>query len=271
MSTVERSTTRSPRHTESYMVSAIRCIAALVLREMGTRYGRQPGGYVWALVQPLGMIILLSFAFSLLARSPALGTSFLLFKATGMLILQLFNNVGGSVGQSMSYSKSLLFYPRVTWLDAVVARFLLNGLVTLVVTFIILTGIIIYDDVRTVLDWSKIFLGLFLTLVFGLGVGSLNCFLFMRFPVWQNIWAILTAPLFIISGVIFLYEDLPTLAQQILWWNPLIHITGVMRDGFYPTYSPRYISILYVLACALIPMVVGLMLMRQFHRDLLNR
>lgn len=258
-------------HRESYLLLTGRCVLALMLREMGTRYGRQPGGYVWALVQPLGMIILLSFAFSLLARSPALGTSFLLFKGTGMLILMMFNNLGNSVGQSMSYSKTLLFYPRVKWLDAVIARFLLNGLVALVVTVIILTGIMIFDDVRTVLDWQKIALAIFLTCSFGLGVGCLNCYLFMRFSIWQTIWGIVTAPLFLISGVVFLYEGLPPLGQKILWYNPLLHITGIMRDGFYPVYTPTYISVPYVLTCALIPIVLGLMLTRQYHRDLLNR
>ena len=257
--------------TESPFRAALRCIAALALREMGTRYGRQPGGYVWALVQPLGMIVLLGFAYSLLARSPALGTSFLLFKATGMLMLHMFNTLGNVVGQAMSYSKALLHYPRVTWLDAILARFLLNTLVVLVVALLILSGIIVVENIRTVLDWPKIMLAVALACALGLGVGCLNCYLFMRFTVWKNLWAIVTTPLFLISGVIFLYESLPPLAQKILWYNPLLHITGIMRDGFYPVYSPSYISVPYVMATALVPMLIGLLLMRQFHRDLLYR
>lgn len=256
---------------ESPGLAGLRCIAALMLREMGTRYGRQPGGYAWALVQPLGMIVLLSFAFSLVATSPALGTSFLLFKGTGMLVLQIFNSLGHSVGRSMHFSRPLLFYPRVTWVDAVIARFLLNAAVSLAVTCIILGGILLYDDIHTVLDWGRIAQALALACAFGLGIGCLNCYLFMRFPVWDTLWGILTAPLFIISGVIFLYEDMPPLGQQILWYNPLMHITGIMRDGFYPVYSPGYISVAFVMACAMVPMVLGLMLLRQFHRDLLNR
>jgi len=242
-----------------------------MLREMSSRYGRTPGGYIWALLEPLGMIILLAFAWSMLARSPSLGTSFLLFKATGMLTLQMFTNLGSTVGQSMMYSRALLFYPRVNWLDALVARFLLNALVVTVVTTVILTGIMIYEDIRTVLDWGRIGLALLLTALLGLGVGSLNCFLFIRFPVWQSIWSIVTRPLFLISGVIVTYEDMPSLAQEVLWYNPLLHLTGIMRDGFYPIYSPQYISLAYIGAWILIPMVAGLLLLRQFHRDLLNR
>ena len=259
------------RRTRWYGMAALRSIAALMLREMSTRYGRTPGGYVWALLEPLGMIIILSFAWSLLARSPSLGPSYLLFKGTGLLTLHMFTVLGNQVGRSMLFSRALLFYPRVNWVDALVARFTLNLLVTTTVMAIILTGIMIYEDIRSVLDWGRIAQAVLLTALLGLGVGCLNCYLFQRFPVWQNVWAILTRPLFIISGVLVIYEDMPQFAQQVLWYNPILHLTGIMRDGFYPIYTPHYISVIYVGLWIMIPMVVGLLLLRQFHRDLLNR
>lgn len=259
------------RGENSLTFAAFRSISALLLREMGSRYGRSPGGYIWALVQPLGIIILLAFAFSLLARTPALGTSFVLFKATGFLLLQAFNNIGGTVGGALTYSRSLLLYPRVTWMDAVIARFLLNTLVIWVVSFLILTGIVIVQDLSVTLHWGKVFLSMTLATLLGLGFGCINAFMFTRFPIWTNVWSILTAPLFLISGVIILYENMPPFAQSILWYNPLLHVTGMMRDGFYSVYNPTYISVPYVLTFALIPMVIGLLLLRQFHRDLLFR
>lgn len=263
--------TQQSIRTKVLFLNAFRSIGALVLREMGTRYGRSPGGYIWALAQPLGVIILLSFAFSLLSKTPSIGTSFLLFKATGFLLLQAFNNISSTVGGALRYSKSLLLYPRVVWIDALIARFLLNTLVIWIVSILILTGITIFDDVRIVISWPKILLSGVLVTMLGLGLGFLNGYLFARFPVWINVWSIFTAPLFLISGVIFLYEDMPPFAQDILWYNPLLHVTGIMRDGFYTAYSPSYISVPYVLTCALIPMVLGLLLLRQFHRDLLFR
>ena len=266
-------TSLSPPHAsapQSRFVKALRTIAALILREMTTRYGKTPGGYVWALIQPLGMIIILAYAWSLLARTPSLGTSYLLFKGTGMLALGMFTTLGSLVGGAMKYSKSLLFYPGVTWIDAILARFALNVLILAMVTYIILHGIMIYDDVQTILAWDRILLAMGLAAGTGFGAGCLNCYLFQRFPVWEQIWSILTRPLFIISGVIFLYEDMPPLAQQILWYNPLLHITGIMRDGFYPVYQPGYISLVYVALCMLVPMLLGLLLLRRHARQLLQ-
>lgn len=248
-----------------------RVIAALMLREMSTRYGRTPGGYLWAVLEPLGMIIILGWAYSLFARSPALGTSFLLFKATGFMALQIFTVLGGQVGHALGFSKPLLRFPRATWVDAIVARFVLNTIVLLVVLILIIGGIIIYEQLSVFLFWTPIIIAVGFAAGLGLGVGCLNCYLFMRFPVWTQLWSILTRPLFIISGVIFLYEDMPPVAQHIAWYNPLLHLTGMMRDGFYPLYRPTYISLSYVGAWILIPMVLGLLLLRRYHRELLSR
>lgn len=267
MSRLPETTLQKP----SGIQSSFRAIGALMLREMSTRYGRTPGGYIWAIVEPLGMIIILSLAFSLMARAPTLGTSFLLFKATGFLILQMFNVLGGQIGNSLNFSKPLLRYPRVTWGDAILARFFLNALVVTTVTFLILVGIIVYEQLDVLLRWHMILAAVFLTAALGFGIGALNCFLFMRFPVWQQIWSIVTRPLFLISGVIVLYEDMPGLAQSILWYNPLLHLTGIMRAGFYPMYRPDYISIEFVMLTILIPMTLGLLLLLRFHRELLNR
>lgn len=250
---------------------ALRSITALILREMSTRYGRTPGGYLWALIEPLGFILILGYAWSLLSKTPSLGTSFILFKGTGMLALQMFTVTANSVGRAMQYSKPLLFYPRVAWIDAVVARFALNVLVMATVSTIILTGIMLYEDVRSPLRWGDVLMAMSLAAALGLGWGLLNCYLFQRVPVWEQFWAILTRPLFLVSGVVILYEELPSIAQKILWFNPLLHITGIMREGFYPLYRPDYISMPYILVWTLIPMLFGLLLLRQFAQDLLNR
>lgn len=238
---------------------------------MSTRFGRTPGGYIWILLQPLGMIVLLALAFSMLQRHPSLGTSFLLFKSTGFMVLTMFRTISSLTGQALNFSRALMDYPGVTWIDAILARFLLNSLAGILVTLIILSGIILYEDLRLILDWPSIILAMGLAILLGFGVGCLNCVLFLRFDVWQQAWMILTAPLFVVSGVILIYESLPPLAQSILWYNPIYHITGLMRAGFYSTYNPVYISIPYVLVCALAPMVAGLLLLRRYHRTLLER
>ena len=248
-----------------------RTIFALMLREVSTRYGDTPGGYLWAVVEPLGMILTLSIAFSLLLRAPSLGESFILFYATAYLPFSLFQNLSNTILRALNFSKPLLQYPAVTWIDAVLARFFLNTLTSVFVSYVMLVVILIFTDTRNVLLMPNIIGAFVLAMVMGLGVGVLNCALRGLFNAWDNIWSIFTRPLFLASAIFYIVEDLPRFTQDILWYNPLVHITGLSRTGFYLTYAPDYISIPYVLFFSLICLVLGLLLLGRFHRDILNR
>ncbi|CUI01646.1 ABC transporter permease [Leisingera aquaemixtae] len=260
-----------PAAARARRFASLRTIAALVLREMSTRYGRTPGGYLWAILEPLAAILFLSLGFSLVIRSPSLGTSFLLFYATGYLAFDLYNTIANTTARALNFSKPLLQFPAVTWVDAILARFALNSLTGSLMALLLLSGTLMVIDSRTVLDLPPAVLAMALAMVLGLGVGTLNCVLMGLYPLWEVAWSVITRPLFLASGVLFLYEDLPPLAQEILWYNPLMHITGLMRTGFYPTYTAAYASVTYVLLTSLALLALGLLLMGRYHRVILNR
>lgn len=245
-----------------------RIVSALMLREMSTTYGRSPGGYVWAIMDPVAAVVLLSFGFSLLLRAPSLGTSFLLFYATGYLPFNLYNVVTNATARSIRFSRELLAYPGVTFVDAILARFILNMLTQLVVFMIVIFGIFAIIDTIAVLDFPRILHALVLAAMLGLGLGTLNAFLFEWFPAWMQIWSIISRPLFLASGIFYIFEDLPRAAQDLLWYNPLLHVTGVMRAGFYPSYRAAYASTLFVMAISLVTLALGLMLLRKHYRNL---
>lgn len=260
-----------PVHRPTRKFATLRVVMALILREMSTRYGRTPGGYAWAILEPLAAILVLSIGFSLVLRTPQLGTSFLLFYATGYMPFNLFNTLSNMVARSVGFSKPLLKYPAVTWVDAVLARFLLNSLTSVLVTIILLSGVLVLTDTRAVLDMSPILTAMMLAMGLGLGVGVLNCALMGLIPLWEVMWSVITRPLFIASGIFFLYDDMPQVARDILWYNPLIHVVGEMRTGFYPMYTAAYVSNLYVLAVSCVTLTMGLILMGRYHREILNR
>jgi capsular polysaccharide transport system permease protein len=257
-----------PRTNRRFAVA--RTVFALILREMSTRYGRTPGGYLWGVIEPLAAIVLLSFGFSLMMRSPGLGTSFLLFYATGYLPFNLYMVLSGTVSQSISFSKALLKYPAVTWVDAVLARFILNSLTGILIMVLLSGGIMIAQKSQNVLDFPTILVSILLAMLLGIGIGVLNCALFGLFPVWRITWSILTRPLFLASGIFFMYESAPPVAQQFLWYNPLLHVVGLMRAGFYSSYQAEYVSIVYVSGVGAVLLALGVILLGRHHRDILN-
>lgn len=254
----------------SRVVASLRVITALMLREMSTRYGRSPGGYIWALLEPLGGVTILAIGFSLLVRHPPLGTSFMLFYATGYLPFELFQRISQSTAKALRFSRPFLSYPAVSWIDAVLARFFLNSLTSVTVAYILLTGIMMFSDTHTVIDIWPIVIAMSLAALLGLAVGSVNAVLGGFFETWESIWAIVTRPLFLASGVLLLYENLPGIARDILWFNPLLHITGEMRSGFYPMYEAAYVSLAFVLLTAMCLLSLGMLLLHRYHRKILN-
>lgn len=247
-----------------------RAVGALILREIAATYGRSPGGYIWALVEPIGGIIVLTLIFSVMLRAPALGVNFPLFYASGYLPFVMFSQLSVRIGGAIGYSKPLLAYPAVTFVDALVARFILAFFTNLVITGLVLAGIMSWFETQVVINVPEVVDALLLAALLGFGLGALNCYFGTAFPLWERAWGILSRPLLLLSGIIYIYEDLPRVARDILWWNPLIHITGLMRRGIYQTYEADYASPLYVLGVALIMAVLGLLFLRRYFRDLME-
>ena len=127
-----RTPARIPRRS-----SSPRVIAALMQREMSTTYGRSALGYLWAVLEPVGGIMVITLVFTLAFRSPPVGTSFPLFFASGVLPFTAFMDTMTKVSSAIRFSRPLLFYPGVTFMDAILARVLMNVLTQTMISAIV--------------------------------------------------------------------------------------------------------------------------------------
>ena len=170
----------------------LRVITALMLRGMGTRNSRAAGGYLWAIAQPLGSTLLIALAFSLMLKSPPLGTSFILFYATGTIPFRLYGAMANKVAGAISASRGLLAYPVVTRSTRSSPQFALGFMTDALVAVGILGGIALLTDADIALDLAPAAGAFVLAALIGLGVGTLNCVLFGFFPTWKNVWSVLS-------------------------------------------------------------------------------
>ncbi|MCK8463991.1 ABC transporter permease [Aliiroseovarius sp. S1339] len=255
-------------HARNYKTG--RTILALVLREMATTHGRTPGGYAWAVLEPMGGLAIMTLAFSLAFASPALGNNFPLFYATGFLPFMMYADLASKISQSIRFSRALLFYPSVTYLDAIIGRFLLNGLTHLMVFYLLIFGIMTIFETGNILYYPAIVNALCMALSIGLGVGVFNCFVLSKYPLWERLWVIINRPLFIISSIFFIPESLPQPFRGYLMYNPLVHVIGEMRTGFYATYDATWVNPLFVYGTAMVLVLLGLIFLGRYHREILN-
>lgn len=246
-----------------------RSVSALILREMATTYGRSPGGYVWAILEPVAGIALLSVVFALIMRSPALGSNFPLFFATGLLPFQIYMMVSSQTAAAIRFSKPLLSYPAMTFLDALLARFILGVLTHMLVMVVVLYGIVQIYDLKLILDWGAICNALAMAVAFAFAVGVANCYLTSNYPLWERIWAILNRPMFILSGILFIPEIVPVRFRDWFMLNPLANITSEMRRGFYSTYDAVYVNATYVYIVSTIVTIFGLLFLLRYYKDIM--
>ncbi|MEM9972603.1 MAG: ABC transporter permease [Pseudomonadota bacterium] len=249
------------------LAPAPRAITALMLREMATFYGRSPGGYIWAIAEPIAAIALMSLAFSVAFDAPLLGRSFVLFYATGYLPYMMVQDVSSKIGQAIRFSRPLFAYPAITLADALIARWALNVVTHVAVFALILCGIEAIYVTGALYRLDVIVSALAMATALAFGIGTLNAALIAFVPVWERVWQIGTRPLFVISGIFFLMEILPAELRSAAWWNPLIHVTAEMRHGTYANYEAGFVSAPYVYAVALASACLGFLIFRAMRWD----
>jgi capsular polysaccharide transport system permease protein len=250
--------------------SSVRTIIALMLREISMSNGRSILGYLWEILSPVVGIIVITFILAEFFRSPPIGSNFPLFYASGILPFAFFTEMATRVATSVRYSKQLLNYPGVTFLHALLARFILSVATKTIVFVVVVFAIVELYDLDTYFDYVAIAEALALTFAAGLALGAVNCLLFSLVPIYERVWMIVTRPLFLFSAIIYLFESVPLPYRDWLWWNPIIHMVGLMRRGIYPTYDAPYVSLVYIWSIILILVPVAFFFLRHYWREMLE-
>lgn len=243
-----------------YLETHIRVVAALLVREMSTRFGAKPGGYLWAIIDPAGHIAFLSLIFMAITHTPALGKSFPLFFATGFLAFQFYAAMASYLNGAIKANRTLLSYPNVAPIDTIVSRYILQAGTTAVVSICVLGVILLTVDQAVYLNWPAILEAVFAATLLALGVGIFNNVASLRFPLYEQIFNIVNRPLFLVSGVFFLPDALPGPIRDIVLYNPLVHVVMLFRKGFYPEYRADEMDLFYLYAFTFTMLFVGLAL-----------
>lgn len=238
-------------------------LRALIRREIVTRFGRTAGGYLWAIGEPVGFILVLTLVISQLAHRPPLGDSFFLFFATGYLGFQFYRSIEDIAAKSVQVNRTLLNFPRVTPFDTVIARAYLQLITVSTTSLIVLVIIFVLNGSTPDLAPHYVFGAIAFAALLGLGVGSINAIAYTFYPVWERVFGVINRPLFILSGVFFIPESLPTSVRDALLWNPIVHIIAMFRKGFYPEYGAEYVSYGYLSFLCLITLFIGFYLLHH--------
>jgi capsular polysaccharide transport system permease protein len=247
-------------------------VAALILRELKTRFGAHRLGAVWLFLEPAAHIGVMLLIFRYLKHAGPPGIDSSVFLLTGIVPFFLFRNIALRVMESVEGNRALFSYRVITPMDTFLARWLLEVILYSAV-FILVAGLLLWTGIEFALYRPLTFVASVLLLaLIGLGLGMLLCVLGDVMPEAKPFVRLLFLPLYFLSGVIFPISRVPAVYHDWLLWNPILHAIELSRQAFFVNYQlVADVSLRFVVETTLVLLFAGLSLYRLRRLELLSR
>lgn len=240
-------------------------IWALALKDIRVRYKRSALGFLWALLNPLFMMIILAVVFSSVMH---IGTGhYAVFLICALLPWTFFTQALAYAVESMVSNGDLLKKIHVDKSVFPVAAVLSN---VINFAFSLITMVLVLLVLRFPFHWTWIYLPVpFLALIlFALGCGFFLAManVFLR-DVGQTLQVVLSA-WFYVSPVIYTLDFVPQRYRIFFRFNPMVYILDGFRVAIYFGQLPSYGNMAMTVGCALFALIVGYYLFRRYQDTL---
>ncbi len=247
------------------LASQSEVVWAVMLRETRTRFGAHSFGYLWALLEPLLMIMTFWILLAIIGRPAPDGMDLYTFIATGIVPYTLFASTANRVAESINGNRALLYYPHVKPLDLVFARCILE-LATYGGVFIVLMGgHALYHQQFNIDSILVAVTGLVTAGMLGMTLGMVFCMLAQYSKFVDRARGFFFRPFFWVSGIFFTLNELPDEARAAVVFNPVIHCVELVRAGWFHSYDATHANISYTGAYILVLAFIGLSLERAIR------
>ncbi|MCB1480563.1 MAG: ABC transporter permease [Rhodobiaceae bacterium] len=238
-----------------------RVLDALVIRYLLSRYGRDNIGFVWLLMQPILLTLLIVIFWTLSGRLDGRGINVAAFALSGFMPLSLWRFMSTGAGINLiQKNRNLLYHRDITYLDIVFATQALEFIGTTAAMVIVTSILIILGVIAPIQDYYAAIMGWLLMGALGFGFGCLIAGL----TAWSKTVKEIIPPIQLIvtttSGAFFMVAWLPEKAREVITYLPLAHAFEGVRAGFMgPTFTTYY-DFAYGFAWALGVSAIGLWL-----------
>jgi lipopolysaccharide transport system permease protein len=232
----------------------------LAWRDIKVRYRQTVLGILWAMLQPLLMMLLFTVVFGRLGRMPSEGVPYALFAYVGLLPWTFFSHAVTEGGNSLITYPDLVtkvYLPRLLVPGAAIAA----ALVDFAIGFVLLVGLLVWYGVAPTFALLLLPVLVALTAVLAFAVGSWMAALNVRYrdvryalPFAIQLWLFATP-------VIYPSTLVPDRWRPLLLANPL---TGII-DGFRTALLGRPLDGTGLLVSALLTALAVVLSLRYFR------
>ena len=239
-------------------------VGALVSRDLKVRYRRSAIGFLWTMLQPLLMMLVLQTVFStiFLAESAEVPQNYEVYVLAGILFWNFFSQSIVASMNSLRGNAQLLQklpVPKVVFPLATV----LSGLVNLV--FALLPLLVLLVVTGHPLKPALLFLPVSILIValFTLGAGQLLTPLAVFFSDVVELIGVLLTLMFYMTPVIYPKDIVPENLRWMVRFNPVRSILEVFRDPIYQGEIPPLSHLTVSIVIALLALGIGAWVFRR--------
>ena len=240
-------------------------ILSLAFRDVKARYKQTALGAIWALLQPLSMMVVFTLIFSVFAKMPSDGVPYPVFSYSALVFWTFFAAVIGQGTVSMVANKELIrkiYFPRETLLLAVFIAAALDMLIAST----IFVGMLLYYHIPLTLTMLWVIPLLFLQSLLALSVVCLLAAAHVNFrdvghglPLVFQIWMFATPVAYPLSLI-------PEWFRPIYMLNPMATIIDGYRQAILHGRPPDLTALGITMGCVLLFGLVAFSVFKKAER-----
>lgn len=229
-------------------------IFQLIRRDIVARYKRSVLGIAWTMLQPLGMMVILSLVFSTLFHSIKGYPAYIL---SGLIAWTFFSQTTSAMISQIVWGGALLkqiYLPRTSFSVSAVG----TGLVNLAFSFVPLVFMMLIFGLP--LHWSILFIpvSMLLLAAFALGVGLIISTMAIYFPDVSEMYTVLLLAWMYLTPIIYPENIIP---EAYRFWlfnlNPMYHLVKVFRMPLFEGTLPDTFTLITAATISVLTLLIG--------------
>jgi ABC-type polysaccharide/polyol phosphate export permease len=240
----------------------------LVITELKLRYRRSVLGMLWTMLNPLGMMLILTAVFSVIMRFDTKDYAILLL--SGLLPWIYFSQcISGSLMSIIGKGELLkkVYIPKIIIpLSVVVA-----GLINFMVSFVPLLAIMFFlgHPIRPALIFLPVAIAILA--VFAAGLSFIFSCLNVFFRDFTHMTEVLLQAWFYLSPILYKVDMIPERYRGLFQWNPMFQIIDCFRAPIFDGQFPSLINASIAVAWSLVALLLGTAIFVRYDRYLVLR
>lgn len=236
-----------------------RLIGVVLLQDMRTRYGASYLGYFIAILWPLTHLAILSIGYVLRVQIAPIGDSPAMFIVTGVIPYILCLYPARIMQLAIVQNRQLLHIPLIQPLHLIICRCILEMLNGMVIMFIVLFTMYLFDIDVMPLDLSEAAKAFGAAVALGVGLGFLNVVIFALVGMpWSIVFIGIMISLYLTSGVYVPTWAVPEPYRFYLYYNPLLNVVEWLRSAYFLSYDTSAIKKTLIIGVAATCLTLGL-------------